>query len=101
MFVLDNSVEEFSTLAVLHHDMDVTVINEGFMELDNVGVVKLTHDEEFFVKVFDVLLNSFLKNTLDTHDRSVVIFRVSSADCTEMPSANDLNEFVSLSHISR
>jgi hypothetical protein len=101
MFVLNNSVEEFSSLTVLHNDMDVTVVNEGFMELDNVRVVKFTHDEEFFLKVENVLLNSFLEDTLDTHDVSAVLFRMGSTYCTEMSSANHFNEFVSLSDISR
>jgi len=57
--VLDDVVEKLATWTVLHHNMDVTFVKVRLVELDNVRVVNLGHDEQFLFQVFDVLLDSF------------------------------------------
>mmetsp|Transcript_76339 Transcript_76339/g.166671 ORF Transcript_76339/g.166671 Transcript_76339/m.166671 type:complete len:320 (+) Transcript_76339:628-1587(+) len=41
---LDNSVEEFSSSSEFHHEVDVSVVLEGLVELDDVRVVHHLHD---------------------------------------------------------
>ena len=38
MRVLNDTIEQFSTSAGFHDDMDVTMIDVDFEEVDNVGV---------------------------------------------------------------
>ena len=51
---LYNAVEELATCAVLHHYVNVAVVDEGLMELDNVWVINLSEDKELFFQEFDV-----------------------------------------------
>ena len=46
----DDAVKELSALAVLHNNMDVTVIDVALIELDDVGVVNLLENGELFLK---------------------------------------------------
>ena len=46
----DDAVKELSALAVLHNNMDITVIDVALIELDDVGVVNLLENGELFLK---------------------------------------------------
>ena len=46
----DDAVKKLSALAVLHNNMDITVIDVALIELDDVGVVNLLENGELFLK---------------------------------------------------
>jgi putative lipoic acid-binding regulatory protein len=46
--VLYNAIEQLTSSAGFHHNVDVTVINVHFEEVDNVRVAYSSQDEQFF-----------------------------------------------------
>mmetsp|Transcript_65300 Transcript_65300/g.181581 ORF Transcript_65300/g.181581 Transcript_65300/m.181581 type:complete len:487 (-) Transcript_65300:174-1634(-) len=52
---LDDAVEKFSTCAKLHDEINVFPVLEGFVKLDNVGMVHHLHDGNLLLEAFDVL----------------------------------------------
>ena len=60
-----NPVKELTSFAVLHHNMNVAMINVTLVELDDVGVVHGLEDSELFFKQTDVFGNVCAQNRLD------------------------------------
>ena len=45
----NDAIKELSALAVLHNDMDITVIDVTLIELDDVGMIDLLQNGELFL----------------------------------------------------
>lgn len=65
---LDDSIKEFSALTDFHNKIDVSGIFECFVELNDVWVIKLTHDFDFSLEsffVFDCALGNLFNCSHD------------------------------------
>ena len=50
----DNTVEELTTWAVLHDDVDVAVIDIALIKLHDIGVVNRGKDSQFLLQKSDI-----------------------------------------------
>ena len=55
----NDSVEELTTLAVLHHNVDVAMVNVALVEFDDVRVINSLKDCQFFLQESDVFGDVF------------------------------------------
>lgn len=54
-----DSVEELTSLAVLHHNVNVAMVDVALVKLDDVGVINSLKDCQFFLQQSDVFGDVF------------------------------------------
>ena len=90
----DDTVKKLSALAVLHNDVDITVIDVALIELDNVGVVNLLENGELFLEKSDILSDVLTEDGLDGPRDLGVRLQRGRSDCSEMTTTDHLNKVV-------
>ena len=90
----NDAVKEFSTLAVLHNNVDITVIDVALIELDNVGVVDLLQNGELFLEKSNILGDVLTKDGLDGPRDLGVCLQRGCSDCSEMTTTDHLDKVV-------
>ena len=90
----DDAVKELSTLAVLHNDMDIAVIDVALIELDDVGVVNRLKNGELFLEKSDILGNVLTEDGLDGPRDLGVCLQRGRSDCSEMTTTDHLDKVV-------
>ena len=66
VMVLDDAIEELSSLAVLHHDVDVAVVDIRFVESNNVGVIDSCQDSHLCFEMLDLFLDFLAQDRFDS-----------------------------------
>jgi hypothetical protein len=98
---LNNLFKELTTFCELHHYVNITVVNIGFVKLDNVGVINLRKNGKLFLEELHIFLDVLFKYAL----HSILDLRVSDtmrdSDGPEMPSADKLLKRVDRADICR
>ena len=95
----DDSVEQLTSSAELHDDVNISVVDVGLMELDDVGVVDLGKDEEFLLQKFDIFFDVFSENTLDGKLDLRVCLEMGSSHSSEVTTTNHLLKSVDSSDV--
>lgn len=98
---VDDTVEELTTWAVLHDDMDVAMVDVALIELDNVGVVDSRQDGQFFLQKLDIFGDVFAQDRLNGVSVSRVRLEGGSSDSAEVTSSNHLDEVVNGADVRR
>lgn len=55
----DNPVEQFTAIAILHDNMNISMVDVALVELDDVGVIDGTENCKLFLQQSDVFCNIF------------------------------------------
>ena len=58
----NDAIEEFATLAMLHDNVHVTMIDVTLIKLDNVGMVDRLQNSELFLQKFDIFCDVFAED---------------------------------------
>ena len=57
-----DAIEQLTTLAVLHHNMHVAMVDVTLVELDNIRVIDSAQNSEFLFEQFDIFSDVFAKD---------------------------------------
>ena len=57
-----DAVEQLTALAVLHHDVHVTMVDIALVELDNIRVIDSAQNSEFLFEQFDIFSDVFTED---------------------------------------
>lgn len=55
----DNPVEQFTAIAILHDDMNISMVDIALIELDDVRVIDGAENCELFLQQSDIFCNVF------------------------------------------
>ena len=88
---LNNLFKELTTFCELHHYVHITVVNIGFVKLDNVGVINLGKNGELFLEELHIFLDVLFEYAL----HGILDLRVSDAMCdTHGPEMSSTDKFL-------
>ena len=57
-----DAIEQLTTLAVLHHDMHVAMVDIALVELYNIRVIDSAQNSEFLFEQFDIFSDVFAED---------------------------------------
>ena len=58
----NDTIEEFASTAVLHHDVDIAIIDVTLIKFDNIRMINCLQNGEFFLKQADILSDTLTKD---------------------------------------
>jgi len=90
----NDTVKEFTTWAVLHDNVDVSMIDVALVKLYDVWVIDSPQNCELFLQESNILRNTLAKNGLDGVSMGRVgLFRCCAAS-SKMTTTNHFNEVI-------
>lgn len=89
-----DSVEELTSLAVLHHNVNVAMVNVALVELDDVRMINSLKDCQFFLQQSDVFGDVFSEDRLDGVGNLWVRLECSCTHRSKVATTDHLNEVV-------